>query len=194
VWLSHTAIPDIPPYARLTARSLEDAARRLQTYEGLSAEALMLGEFSRFQASQPTIGERVARKLGGPIDDAARGLGVTLALLVWLAFEDASSAGIKVVEPSDWDHAEQWLQIDEDLRKGDPKAMIESDDIIASQQPEIARCVRERIDATVQAFADEIDLDDVDAVYRMVLVEVLALSYALRPPSELGQASQNLSS
>jgi hypothetical protein len=42
--------------------------------------------------------------------------------------------------------------------------------------------VHEHIDATLDAHAEDIDVDDVHVVYRTVLVEVLALSYAVRRP------------
>lgn len=190
MWFSPTAIPAIAPYARVTVRSLDHASQTLSAYEGLSSEALVSSEFARMQQLQPTMGERIGRRLALPLDDAARGLGVTLSMLVWLAFEYQAQGGLGVVQDADWEHAEQVFKVDEDLRKNDPRAVIESDDIIAIQQPEIARFVRERVEATVRAFEEEIDVDDVDAVYRLVLVEVLALSYAVRPPADWRSAPE----
>ena len=46
----------------------------------------------------------------------------------------------------------------------------------------IAKASPALIDATVDAHAEDIDVDDVHVVYRTVLVEVLALSYAVRRP------------
>lgn len=184
MWFGQSAIPAIAPYARVSVRSLELASETLAAYAGLSAEALVTGEFTRMQELQPTLGERIGRRLEMPLDDAARGLGVMLSMLVWLAFEHAAQGGIRIVQEEDWEHAEQVLKVDEDLRKDDPRAVIESDDIIAMHQPDIARFVRERVEATVRAYEDEIDMDDVDAVYRLVLVEVLALSYAVLPPGD----------
>ena len=180
MWIGHTAIPAIAPYARVPERSIEYASGLLAA-DAQSASALLAGEYALLQHSQPTLGDRIGDKLSLPLDDAARGLGVTLSLVVWRAFEHATPGALRVIEPIDWDNAEQFLQVDEELRRMDPRAMVESDDVIAMLQPEVARFVRKTVDATVRAY-DEIDLDDVDAVYRLVLIEVLALSYAVMPP------------
>ena len=50
------------------------------------------------------------------------------------------------------------------------------------EQPHVLSYIHEHIDATLDAHAEEIDVDDVHTVYRVVLVEILALSYAVRRP------------
>jgi len=39
------------------------------------------------------------------------------------------------------------------------------------------------LDATLDAHAENVDVDDVHAVYRLFLVEILSLSYAVRKPA-----------
>ena len=41
---------------------------------------------------------------------------------------------------------------------------------------------QELIDAALEANANEVDVDDVHSIYRLVLIEVLALSYAVKAP------------
>lgn len=43
--------------------------------------------------------------------------------------------------------------------------------------------IKKHIDAALEANATEVDVDDVHAIYRLVLIEILALSYAVRAPS-----------
>jgi hypothetical protein len=77
---------------------------------------------------------------------------------------------------------EQLLTLDEDLRKADPAESLESDDVIAMEQPNVLLFVHEHVDVTLEAHAKDIDVDDVHVVYRVVLVELLALSYAVHRP------------
>ena len=51
------------------------------------------------------------------------------------------------------------------------------------EQPDVLAFVQEHLDAALEANANEVDVDDVHEIYRVVLIEVLALSYAVRPPS-----------
>jgi hypothetical protein len=78
---------------------------------------------------------------------------------------------------------EELLTLDEELRRADPAEALDSDDVIAMEQPYLLAFVHEHVDATLEAHADEVDVDDVHVVYRSVLVEILALSYAVQRPS-----------
>lgn len=51
------------------------------------------------------------------------------------------------------------------------------------EQPDVLAFVQEHLDAALEANANEVDVDDVHTIYRVVLIEVLALSYAVRPPA-----------
>jgi hypothetical protein len=175
VWLGHT---------RVSQQSLQFARRQIAAYDNRSPAELLAGEYVRLEQRQPTVGERLGSKLSAPLDDAARALGVNLALVVWRSFEHAAAGQLRVVQPADWELAEQFLRVDEELRKRDASAVVESDDVVAVLQPELAAYVRERVEATVRG-CEELDLDDVDAVYRLILVQVLALSYAVEPPAGL---------
>jgi hypothetical protein len=138
--------------------------------------------FARFEESQPAIAERVARALSKPLDETALALGYFLSLAVWLAFERMFEGRLDEVLLQELDGAEQGLTLDEELRRVDPAEVVDSDDVVAMEQPHLLSFVHEHIDTALEAHAGEIDVDDVHAVYRIVLIEVLALSYAVRPP------------
>ena len=70
----------------------------------------------------------------------------------------------------------------------DPAEVVDSDDVVAMEQPHLLHFVHEHVDAALEAHADEVDVDDVHAIYRVVLVEILALSYAVKPPKNVDHA------
>jgi hypothetical protein len=138
--------------------------------------------FERFERAQPALASYVAEALGRPLDETALALGYFLALTLWLAFEKAHGSHLDEVTEEQLAATEELLTLDEELRRADPAESLDSDDVIAMEQPHVLAFVHEHIDATLDAHAEDIDVDDVHVVYRTVLVEVLALSYAVRRP------------
>ena len=117
-----------------------------------AARARLDEAFSRFEETQPVLANRISAALGRPLDDTAL-------------------AGV-----------EESLQLDEQIRLSDPAEAIDSDDVIAMEQPHALSFIHEHIDAALEANANEVDVDDVHGIYRLVLIEVLALSYAVKAP------------
>lgn len=146
------------------------------------ARAQLDEAFERFERAQPALAAHVADALGRPLDDTALALGYFLALTIWLAFEKAQGQHIDEVREEEIQATEELLTLDEELRRADPAESLDSDDVIAMEQPHVLAYVHEHIDATLDAHAEEIDVDDVHAVYRVILVEILVLSYAVRRP------------
>jgi len=140
------------------------------------------GAFSRFEATQPAIADLVANALGRPIDETALALGYFLTLAIWLAFERNFESRLGEVPEDELIAAEQSLALDEELRRVDPAEAVDSDDVVAMEQPDLLSFVHEHLDNALEAHAGEVDVDDVHSIYRVVLVEVLALSHAVRPP------------
>jgi DNA-binding protein Fis len=104
-----------------------------------------------------------------------------MAMSIWMAFSMFAGPRLGTVEEKDCAEVEDLLRADEELRRNDPTAIVESDDIIAVHQPEVARLIRAKLDETLSTYAEDVDVDDVDAMYHMLLVEVLVLSYAVEP-------------
>jgi len=172
----------VPPYARVPAHAL-DAVRDSLAEDDEEARAQLDEAFERFERTQGTLAAHVTEALSQPLDETALALGYFLGLAVWLAFEQAHGGHIDEVQEAELVAVEELLSLDEELRRSDPADALDSDDVIAMEQPHLLDFVHEHIDATLEAHADEIDVDDVHAVYRSVLVEILALSYAVRRPS-----------
>ena len=74
------------------------------------------------------------------------------------------------------------LTADEELRRSDPRDALDSEDIVAIDQPALVAFVNEHIERTLAQNAVAVDVDDVDIVFRAILVEILALSQAVAPP------------
>ena len=74
------------------------------------------------------------------------------------------------------------LTADEELRRSDPRDALDSEDIVAIDQPALVAFVNEHIERTLAQNAVAVDVDDVDVVFRAILVEILALSQAVAPP------------
>jgi len=181
VWVRRSAIRPVPSYASVPEHALH-AVRDSLAEDDDEARAQLDEAFERFERAQPGLAAYVAEALGRPLDDTALALGYFLALTVWLSFEKAHGQHIDEVREEEIQATEELLALDEELRRADPAESLDSDDVIAMEQPHVLSYVHEHIDATLDAHAEDIDVDDVHTVYRVVLVQVLALSYAVRRP------------
>ena len=182
MWVRRSAIRPVPPYARVPVHALESVRESLAEDDDQAREQLD-DAFERFERTQPALAARVAETLGKPLDETALALGYFLALAVWLAFEQVHGEHIDEIDEQELSATEELLTLDEDLRRADPAEALDSDDVIAMEQPYLLEFVHEHVDATLEAHAEEVDVDDVHTVYRVVLIEILALSYAVRRPS-----------
>ena len=182
VWVRRSAIRPVPAFARVPVHALETVRQSLADDDD-EARTQLDEAFERFERTQPALAGHVAELLGRPLDETALALGYFLTLAVWMAFEQAQGDHVDEITEAELQATEELLELDEDLRKSDPAEALDSDDVIAMEQPAILSFVHEHIDGTLEAHADAIDVDDVHIVYRLVLVETLALSYAVEQPA-----------
>lgn len=191
VWVRRSAIRPVPAYARVPERALE-AVRDNLSEDDDEAHAQLDAAFERFEQKQPDLAAHVAEVLSRPLDETALALGYFLALAVWLAFEQAHGEHIEEVDEQEIDATEQLLALDEELRRGDPAEPLDSDDVVAMEQPHLLEFAHEHVDVTLETHAEEVDVDDVHVVYHLVLVEILALSYAVKRPAGYPVAKREL--
>lgn len=182
MWVRRAAIRPVPSYAQVPTRALSDVEESLAEDNDEARERLDEA-FTRFEQTQPALAERISNALSGPIDETALALGYFLTLAVWLAFDNVFGAELEQVSETALLGVEESLKLDEQIRLSDPAEAVDSDDVVAMEQPDVLTFVNEHIDAALEANASEVDVDDVHAIYRLVLIEVLALSYAVRAPS-----------
>jgi hypothetical protein len=182
VWVRRAAIRPVPPYAQLPLRALSDVEQQLGEDDDRARERLDEA-FGRFEETQPALADRISKTLNGPLDDTALALGYFLTLAIWLGFDATFGTELAEVTETALAGVEESLQLDEQIRLSDPAEAVDSDDVVAMEQPDILSFVHEHLDAALEANAGEVDVGDVHAVYRVVLVEILALSYAVKAPS-----------
>jgi hypothetical protein len=182
VWVRRAAIRPVAQYAQLPLRALSDVENQLGEDDEQARERLDEA-FSHFEETQPALAERISNILNGPLDETALALGYFLTLAIWLAFDATFGSEMAEVTETALVGVEESLQLDEQIRLSDPAEAVDSDDVVAMEQPDILAFVHEHLDAALEANAGEVDVSDVHAVYRVVLVEVLALSYAVKAPS-----------
>jgi hypothetical protein len=182
VWVRRAAIRPVPAYAQVPLRALTTVEDELGE-DDEQARARLDEAFERFEATQPALADRISKTLNGPLDDTALALGYFLTLAIWLSFDRVFRADLAEVTDTALQGVEEALQLDEQIRLSDPAEAVDSDDVVAMEQPDILSFVHEHVDAALEANADEVDVDDVHAIYHVVLVETLALSYAVHPPA-----------
>lgn len=182
MWVRRAAIRPVPSYAQVPSRVLASIEDQLAEDDDDSRKHLDEA-FTRFEQTQPQLAERISTVLASPLDETALALGYFLTLAIWLAFDEVFGADLEEVSETALASVEEALSLDEQIRLSDPAEAVDSDDVVAMEQPDILAFVQEHLDAALEANANEVDVDDVQTIYRVVLIEVLALSYAVRPPA-----------
>ncbi|WP_044244162.1 hypothetical protein [Chondromyces apiculatus] len=181
MWVRRAAIRPVPSYALVPGRVLEQIEEQLAEDDDDSRQKLD-DAFTRFERTQPALAERISTVLSRPLDETALALGYFLTLAIWLAFDETFSKDLQEVTETGLSSVEEALALDEQIRLSDPAEAVDSDDVIAMEQPDVLAFVQEHLDAALEANANDVDVDDVHEIYRVVLIEVLALSYAVRAP------------
>jgi hypothetical protein len=183
VWVRRAAIPSVPPFAIVPKEALAAVEVSLSD-DDASSRGRLDGAFERFERTQPALSTRISESLSAPLDETALALGYFLTLAIWLAFDDVFGTDLEEVSPTALAGVEESLSLDEQIRLSDPAEAVDSDDVVAMEQPHILSFVHEHVDAALEANASEVDVDDVHTIYRVVLIETLALSYAVRAPDD----------
>lgn len=158
------------------------AARALLSGTEEQRRAFVRERFERLGFAQQGLAHylhgRLQPGLGGP----ALELGHMLAVAVYLAFESTPGLRLRPLSEDRVAAVEAALSADEELRQHDPVDALDSEDIVAIEQPALVAFVNEHIGLTLEQNAGSIDVDHVALVFRAILVEILALSQAVVPP------------
>lgn len=185
MWVRGAAIRPVPPYAVVGRDVLERIEDELAaSAPGTKSE--LDDAFGRFERTQPALAAEVAQVLARPLDETALALGYFLTIAVWLAFERAFGARLREVTDAELEAAEAALKLEEELRASHANEPLDTDDVMAIEQPGILAFVNEHVDAALEpeeSDSRDVDVDDVHVVYRTVLVLTLALSHAVAPAS-----------
>jgi hypothetical protein len=181
MWVRRSALRPVPRHARLPVSSVAGIEATFSAADGRARQLAQAG-FERLNAQQPALTEYLAHKFSDSLDETALALGHMLAVAVFVGFEGHAGSGLRRLSADAVAAADLALTADEELRRTDPRDALDSEDIVAIDQPALVAFVNEHIERTLDQNADAVDVDDVDTVFRAILVEILALSQAVAPP------------
>ncbi len=158
------------------------------------AGAELDGAFTRFESTQPHLADALQRVLSRPLDETALALGYFLSISIWLAFERAfGPARLREVSEDAVRATEAAIELEQELRAAHGEEPFDLDDVVSLEQPSVLAFVHEHVDAALDPAArstirprevneeGNVDVDDVHAVYRVVVVLTLCLSHAVLP-------------
>ncbi len=187
-WVRGAAIRPVPAYAVVPQATLALVERELARDED-AARSELDSAFHRFEETQPELAAKMGDVLAKPMDETALALGYFLSIAVWLAFERAFPGRLVRVTADALLATEAALALEEELRASHADEPLELDDVVAMEQPAVLAFVNEHVDAALDPFGDgdadgtedgpDVDVEDVHAVYRVVLVLTLSLSHAV---------------
>jgi hypothetical protein len=204
MWVRGAAIRPVPRYAVVDAATLGAIERELAE-DSTDARDELDRAFARFEATQPQLADALSHVLCRPLDETALALGYFLTISIWLAFERTFSASrLREVSQDALEATEEAIKLEEELRAAHGDEPFDLDDVVSIEQPNVIAFVHEHVDAALdpakQGEGDllaaparrEIDVDDVHAVYRAMLLLTLCLSHAVLPVDGAARNSREL--
>ncbi len=181
MWVRSAAIRPVPTFALVPREALELVEEWLGSDEA-TTEKRLNEIYGALETKQPLLAQRLSDAFAKCHDDVAEALGYFLGLTIYKAFEEAFDPLIDTVTSDALSSVEEALSLDEQLRGEDPAEAVDSDDVIAMEQPYVVAYIHEHLDTALEMHADNADVDAVHGIYRTLLVMVLALSYAVGAP------------
>ena len=190
--LQKAALRPVPPYAIVDANTLHALELTLDENEAQLQEILDRA-FGDMDRRQPTIAGWLSDSLAQTDDELVQSLGYFLIVTVYLAFREAFPVRLTEVDDNALEMASATLEIDEEIRAADPTEILDSDDILAMSQPSVLAYIQHHIDEALGQAEEEINIEELEHMYRSILIQVIALSHAVTSPSgELGPSPDML--
>ncbi len=192
MWVKGAAIRPVPRFAIVDRAALDRIEQELADDSPRAREELD-GAFSRFEATQPHLADNVSGVLAKPLDETALALGYFLSIAIWLAFDRTFGPNrLREVSADVLKATAEAIALEEELRAANGAEPLELDDVVSLEQPHVLAFVHEHVDAALDPSAreggsepgtrrEEVDVDDVHAVYRSTVLLTLCLSHAVVP-------------
>jgi len=187
VFLRKAALRPVPSWAIVDEVALDG----LEVYlgdEDENLQAALDSGYHEMDRRQPQLAEWLASQVSSRSDELAQSVGYFLVVTVYLAFREAFPTRLDAVDEASLALALATLEVDEELRASDPTEVFESDDVVAMGQPALVSYVQHHFDEALAQAQGSPDLEAFDVVYRGILVEIIALSHAVRAPEGRTQA------
>lgn len=180
-FVRNTALRDVPRHAVVDEVAIQAVEDQLGD-EGDDLQQTLDGTYREMDRKQPALAQWLAEQVSSRSDDLAQSLGYFLVVTVYMAFREAFPTRLGEVEETSLKLAIDMLAADEELRANDPTEIMESDDVVAMGQPVLLHFVQHHLDQALSQGGEDPDLEAFDHIYRAILVEVIALSHAVRSP------------
>lgn len=181
MWVRKSAIRPVPSFARIHAGIVERVRHGLIS-DGLDSQAQMDKAYDDFESTQSVLAEYVGTILNRPLGDATLALGYFLSLSIWMIFHSYQGSALRTIGKDELASTKQLFALDETLRESEPHEVLETDDVVAMEQPALVAYVHEHVQAALDSKGTHIDAEELRTIYHMVLIEILALSYAVEAP------------
>jgi hypothetical protein len=181
VFVRKAALRPVPRWAVVDDVAIDQLEETLGEGEDTLQHALDSG-YREMDRTQPRLAEWVAGEVASRKDELAQSVGYFLAVTVYLAFREAFPTRLAEVDELSLKLAIDTLSADEELRANDPTEVLETDDVVAMGQPALVGYVQHHFDEALAQADEDADLEAFDVVYRAILIEVIALSHAVRSP------------
>jgi hypothetical protein len=180
MFVQPVALPPMPEYARVAPPVLTSVLKRMLADPQALTCALDDG-FRAMERRQPELAEFVAGELSQVDGPRPQALAYFLAVLVYLAFEEAFDARLSVVASLEIAHTLDRLVTDGELRSGGAAGASYSEDAIAMGQPALIALLRSEVDRAIEESPQDLGWQHMDAIYETLLVELLVLTQAVAP-------------
>ncbi len=189
MWVRGAAIRPVPRYAVVGAATLEQVEGGLADDSERARDDLDEA-FARFESTQPHLADAISSLLSKPLDETALALGYFLSIAIWLAFERTfGEPRLREVSPDALKATDEAIKLEEELRAAHGDEPLDLDDVVSIEQPNVLAFVHEHVDAALDPTARaaqkgqgrDVDVEDVRAVYRAIVLLTLCLSHAVVP-------------
>lgn len=192
MFVQKAALRAVPAWAVVEPQHIEAVEQALDDEESDLQDALDRG-YRELDAKQPAIAAFAAAELSETQDELAQSLGYFLMVTIFMAFQEAFPRRLGEVPQAELEVAAEMLAVDEALRAQDPVEIIDSDDVVAMGQPNVLSYVQHHLAEALEQGDGDLDLEELDRVYRAVLVEVIALGQSVASPTgTVGPAREDL--
>ena len=183
MFLRKAALRPVPRWAVVDELAIDGLEDRLGDEDEDLQGVLDVG-YREMDRHQPALATWLADQVSSRNDELAQSVGYFLAVTVFIAFREAFPTRLCPVDESALKLAIEMLELDLELRKNDATEVLETDDVVAMGQPALVSYVQHHFDEAIAQAENEADLEAFDVVYRAILVEIIALSDAVRAPGE----------
>jgi hypothetical protein len=178
VFIRKAALRPVPAHARVDEHAIEALEAELD-HEGDGLQQVLDTGFREMENRQPLLAGWLSDQVADGDDELSQSVGYFLVVSVYLAFREAFPRRLVEVDEGALRMALDTLTADEELRAEDPREVLDSDDVVALGQPRVVDFIQHHLEEALKQAGNDVDLGQLDRIYRALLIEVIALSHAV---------------